>query len=297
MDLIVQPGDGLEPVLQGILDARTSIDLTVFRLDRPELVKALESAVVRGIAVRALIAHTNGNSEKALRKLELRLLGAGVTVARSADDLLRYHAKLLVIDATRMYLMGFNYTKLDLRSRSFGLVIEDDQVVKEARRLFEADLMKQPYEPSSIAGGGLVVSPENSRGRLADFIKGARSQLLVYDGKLSDRRMVRLLEEQARAGLDVRVIGRCSKGARIASEKLPRLRLHARSIIRDGEQAFLGSQSLRRLELDGRRELGIIIAHRQSVRRMQAVFEEDWALTDAGKAALKAEGKETAASA
>lgn len=294
MNLIVQPGDALEAVLQGINEAGKSIDLTVFRLDRTDVVKALEAAVARGVVVRALIAHTNGNSEKALRKLELRLLEAGVTVARSADDLPRYHAKLLVVDATRMYLLGFNYTKLDLRSRSFGLIVDDDQVVKEAIRLFDADLLKQPYVPS--AAGNLVVSPENSRQKLSEFIKAAESQLLIYDGKLSDRRMVKLIEERARAGVDVRVLGRCSKTARVACEKLPKLRLHVRCIIRDGEQAFVGSQSMKKLELDGRRELGIITAHRQSVRRMQAIFEEDWALTGAGTG-VKAEAKAATASA
>jgi phosphatidylserine/phosphatidylglycerophosphate/cardiolipin synthase-like enzyme len=295
VQLIVQPGDGLEPVLEGIHSAKSSLDLTVFRLDRPEIIKGMEEAVARGVAVRGLIAHSNGNSEKGLRKLELRLLEAGVTVARSADDLTRYHAKLVIVDLTRLYLLGFNYTKLDLRSRSFGLVVDDDQVVREAARLFEADLLKQPHVPP--ADGSLVVSPENSRQKLADFIKGARSQLLIYDGKLSDRRMLKLLEERARAGVDVRVLGRCPKGARIVCEKLPRLRLHVRAIVRDGEQAFVGSQSLKKLELDGRRELGILTAHRPSVRRLQAVFEEDWALTAAAAEAVKAEPEKETASA
>lgn len=293
MDLIVEPADGLAPILEAIRKAEKTIDLTIFRLDRQEVVKALEAAVTRGVAVRALIAHTNGTSEKALRKLELELLGAGVTVGRSADDLPRYHGKLLIIDATKLYVLGFNYTKLDLRSRSFGLVVETDQVVKEALRLFEADLLKQSYE--ARRDDTLVVSPENARPKLSEFISGAKSQLLIYDAKLSDRRMVQLIDQRARGGVDVRILGRCGKGAHVTCEKLPKLRLHVRCIIRDGEQAFVGSQSLRKMELDGRREVGIIIAHRQTVRALQGVFEQDWALTDAAKAALKAEEKETAA--
>jgi hypothetical protein len=39
------------------------------------------------VAVRALIAHTNFGGEKRLRQLELRMLQAGVTVTRTADDL------------------------------------------------------------------------------------------------------------------------------------------------------------------------------------------------------------------
>lgn len=295
MKLLIQPQDGVAPLVAAIKKAKKNVDIVIFRFDRAEIEEALKDAAERGVSVTALIAYANTGGEKGLRKLEMRLLEAGVTVARSADDLLRYHGKLVVIDGTTLHLLGFNYTKLDLRSRSFGLVVEDDQVVKEALRLFEADLLKQAYVPS--ANGSLVVSPENSRQKLSEFIEGAKSQLLIYDGKLSDTRMLKLIDARARAGVEVRVLGRCSKSARILCEKLPKLRLHIRSVIRDGEQAFIGSQSMRKLELDGRREVGIIVAHRQSVRRMQAIFEEDWALTDAGKAALKAEAKEAAASA
>ena len=66
--------------------ARKSVDIVIFRFDREDLEKALEAAVQRGIVVRALIAHTNRGGEKNLRKLELRLLNAGITVARTADD-------------------------------------------------------------------------------------------------------------------------------------------------------------------------------------------------------------------
>jgi cardiolipin synthase A/B len=47
-------------------------------------------------------------------------------------------------------------------------------------------------------------------------------------------------------------------------------------MIRDGSSAFVGSQSLRRLELDGRREVGILINQAGIVKQMQEVFEDDW---------------------
>ena len=56
------------------------------------------------MVVRALIAHTNRGGEKSLRKLELRLLDAGVTVARTADDLPRYHGKMMIVDDTLLRL-------------------------------------------------------------------------------------------------------------------------------------------------------------------------------------------------
>ena len=97
MELIVQPGDGIKPILKAIEGAKTTIDIVIFRFDLKPVEKAIEAAVSRSVNVRALIAHTNSGGEKRLRQLEMRMLQAGVTVTRTADDLARYHGKLMII--------------------------------------------------------------------------------------------------------------------------------------------------------------------------------------------------------
>jgi len=273
--LIIQPGDGLAPVVRAIHNAKKTLDIVIFRFDQPAVENALAEAVERGVAVRALIAHTNKGGEKTLRKLELRLLEAGATVARTADDLARYHGKMMVIDGAALHVYGFNYTKLDIEhSRSFGIVTRDRRVVQEAMKLFEADAMRQNYTP---AHRRLVVSPENSRALLTAFIKGARRELLIYDAQVSDNAIQKVLAERADAGVKIRIIGRLEKENReIKVRKLGTLRLHVRAIIRDGNAAFIGSQSLRKLELEGRREVGIIIRNGAVVRKLQSVFGSDW---------------------
>ena len=54
------------------------------------------------------------------------------------------------------------------------------------------------------------------------------------------------------------------------------MRLHVRAIVRDGTRAFVGSQSLRTLELTGRREVGLIITNPTVARKIQQVFDADW---------------------
>jgi phosphatidylserine/phosphatidylglycerophosphate/cardiolipin synthase-like enzyme len=49
-----------------------------------------------------------------------------------------------------------------------------------------------------------------------------------------------------------------------------------RAIVRDGRRAFVGSQSLRKLELDERREVGLIIRAPAIVNAIGRVFEKDW---------------------
>jgi phosphatidylserine/phosphatidylglycerophosphate/cardiolipin synthase-like enzyme len=245
------------------------------------VVQALAAAVARGVNVRALIAHTGGGGEKALRRIEVQLLDAGATVSRSADDLVRYHYKMMVIDGRRLHVHGFNFTRLDMeKSRSFGLVTTAAPLVREAQKLFEADCDRQTY---TSGGDRFVVSPVNARERLAGFIKGARRQLLIYDPKVSDPRMLRLLAERQAAGVDVRIIGSVSGRTTVKAQKFPGKRLHARAMVRDGTRAFVGSQSLRALELDRRRELGLFVHETPVVKRIAAVFEQDWAAIETGR--------------
>ncbi|MEX2660794.1 MAG: phospholipase D-like domain-containing protein [Vicinamibacterales bacterium] len=274
MKLIIQPDAGITPLLRAVRAAKKSIDIVIFRLDRLELEEALAAAAARGVVVRALIAHTNRGGEKTLRKLETRMLARGILVARTADDLPRYHAKMMIVDGT-LYVMGFNYTKLDIsKSRSFGVVTKDARLVKDAAALFDADSTRQTYAPSHER---FVVSPETSRARLTSFIKAAKKELLIYDEKVSDNPIQRLLQERSKAGVEIRVIGKLEKGLEgIETRKLKGLRLHVRAIVRDGSAVFVGSQSLRKLELDGRREVGVILADVRVARKIQATFEADW---------------------
>ena len=291
MKLIVQPDAGIAPIVTAIKQATKSIDILIFRLDRFEIAQALAAAVGRGVRVRALTAHTNRGGTKSLRKLEMSLLEAGVTVSRTADDLVRYHGKMMIIDSKILHVYGFNFTGLDMaKSRSFGVISKNRKLIEEASKLFTADFDRRPYSPGYDR---FVVSPENARERLARFISGARRQLLIYDPCVSDDAMLRLLTERVKGGVDVRVIGRVeAKWAdEIKSEKYPGRRLHIRAIVRDGKRAFVGSQSLRRLELEKRREVGVIVTDQLVVSQMLDVFEKDWAQTPSGKKKRKKDEK------
>ena len=260
MKLIVQPDAGIAPVVTAIKQAKKTIDVVIFRLDRYEMARALGEAVARGVHVRALTAHQN-------------------------------RGKMMILDSRVLHVYGFNFTGLDIqKSRSFGLITKNPKLIKEAMKLFEADFERQPYVPGNDR---FVVSPENARDRLANFIKSARRQLLIYDPQLTDDAMLRLITERIKAGVDVKIIGKVeAKWDVHCCEQYPGKRLHIRAMIRDGKRAFLGSQSLRRLELEKRREVGVIITDESMIREMQTVFERDWASTDKGEKEAKKAKKE-----
>jgi cardiolipin synthase A/B len=276
MKLLIQPEQGVKPLVEEIEGAKSSIEIAIFRFDHADIERALERAVDRGVSVHALIANTNHGEEKALRKLEMDLLPAGVEVSRTADDLRRHHYKFMIIDRRLLYILTFNYTHLDIEhSRSFGIVTDDSEAVEEASRLFHADIRRQVYRPKLKT---FIVSPVNAREELAHFIRGAEKQLLIYDPEISDPAMIRILRDRSRDGVEIRIIGRVSKPSdEFDPGRLMRMRFHTRVILRDHRDAFLGSQSLREPDLDKRRELGMIVRDRDTVHSIAKVFESDWA--------------------
>jgi phosphatidylserine/phosphatidylglycerophosphate/cardiolipin synthase-like enzyme len=284
--LIIEPADGVRPLLTAINSAKKSVEIAVFRFDRKDIESALKAAAKRGVKVTALIAFANRGGEHSLRQLELRWLDAGIIVARTSDDLVRYHDKYILIDRRVLCMLSFNFTHLDIaRSRGFGIVTTDARWVREAARLFRADCTRTTYSPKTDT---FVVSPASSRKVLGTFLKRAKTQLLIYDPKISDKEMLRILQERAKAGVEIRVIGSVAGRPQFDVKRLAGMRLHTRTIIRDRHQAFIGSQSLRIAELDSRRELGLIVQDAKAVKSLIETFESDWARTSAHTAPIRA---------
>src|SRR4029077_14194068 len=188
---------------------------------------ALKAAAKRGVSVSALITYTNHGGEKSLRKLEMRLLDAGVTVSRTAADLVRYHDKLLVVDRRVLYVLSFNFTHLDIdHSRGFGIVTKKRKLVEEALKLLGADIDRTAYKAGLDT---FVVSPINARKQLLALIHRARKQLLIYDPKIADAEMLQALNARAHIAVDVRVIGSAGRrGPRLKVRALEGFRLHTR---------------------------------------------------------------------
>jgi phosphatidylserine/phosphatidylglycerophosphate/cardiolipin synthase-like enzyme len=281
--LIIQPEDGIAPILAAIKNAKKSVEIAIFRFDRKDVEAALKSAAAsKGVTVTALIAFANRGGEVRLRNLEQRFLDAGIIVARTADDLIRYHNKYILIDRRTLYVLSFNFTHLDIdHSRGFGIVTTHAVWISEAMRLFKADSARTLYTAKNDT---FVVSPSNSRKVLEAFLKKAKKQLLIYDPRISDKTMLRILQERAKAGVEIKVIGSVAGRSPVEVQGLKKGRLHTRTIIRDGRQAFVGSQSLRPLELDARRELGLIVQDARTVKKLMDTFASDWDAEEEPKA-------------
>ena len=180
MRLIVEPEDGIHPLLRAIKSARQCIDIAIFRCDIKALERELAAAVTRGVLVQALIAHTNRGGASKLRKLESRLLKAGVTLSRTADDMVRYHGKLLVTDR-RKRSCSASTTRPGHRKEP--QLRPGDRQPEDRARHPERVRRRSRSRRAINSSLRVVVSPENARAAPDRFIKQAPEQLLIYDAE------------------------------------------------------------------------------------------------------------------
>ena len=270
MKLIVQPDAGIAPIVTAIKQAKKSIDILIFRLDRYEIDARARGRGGPGCHVRALTAHTNRGGDKSLRKLEMRLLGRRRhrvahrrrprPLSRQDDDRRQQGPARL-----RLQLHGPRHREEPQLRRHQE---EPEAGAGSRSSCSRPTSTGSPTRPArTVSSSAPTTRASGSRA----FIKGARKQLLIYDPQVTDDAMLRLITERIKAGVDVKIIGKVEAKWNITSEKYPGKRLHIRAIIRDGKRAFLGSQSLRRLELEKRREVGVIVTdqarHQADARR------------------------------
>jgi phosphatidylserine/phosphatidylglycerophosphate/cardiolipin synthase-like enzyme len=281
LSLIIQPGDSFFPIVDAIDSATHSIKMTIFRMNDPIVRDAMSYAVARGVKVQALIAPASKGWTKKNKKLadELAKLGVEVRVPRARKEKIkRYHYKIMMIDDLQSLILTFNPTQKNLHyARDFGLLVRDREITTELNRLFDADWHGDSFRPRDLP---LAISPYNSRSKLIELLNSADRTIRILDAKIEDQQVLSVLLRKAAAGCSVRMISRDTFYDEVVAnfhvKKLARYKLHAKCAIVDSQRFFVGSQNLREVSLDRRREVGLIVEDDGLARKIERVFDEDW---------------------
>jgi len=288
--LITEPQDGMAPVLSMIEDARQSIDLTIYELGDPNIETALIDAERRGISVRVILDHGYDGKPVAMNQEAYNLFHAdGVLVRFSSDKFVLTHEKALVIDGKTALIATFNFVpKYYPTSRDFGVVDKGACDVAAIESVFNADWQGSAITPDAGDGGALVWSP-GSRTALLALITGAQKSLDIYNEEMSDAGIMDALAEAARRGVRVRVVMTYADewenvfhelaSADVQIRTYPanaNMYIHAKAIVADGKEVFIGSENFSKTSLDENRELGIILSDGSTIQSIETTFESDW---------------------
>lgn len=174
-----------------------------------------------------------------------------------------------------------NWTRASFSSnREFFLQGQDHEIYKNLEALFSADFEGGKWISRDIR---LLAWPTNARDRLTDFLEGTEKTIDIYAPSFSDAGLLTTLAQLCYRDKTIRLLlanyddesdqkpdyGRCIQ---VRKMKKP---LHAKSIIRDSQSAFLGSFNYTKNSLENNREIGLFISW-EVVKSISQSFESDW---------------------
>ncbi|BDX30377.1 hypothetical protein TUM20985_09240 [Mycobacterium antarcticum] len=294
--LIVEPDDGLGPVLDLLGSAQTSLLIKQFTLTDESLIEAIIDRRRAGVDVRVMLNAARSGGDRANDETFERFSAAGIDVKWANPKFYVTHEKSVVVDGKVALVATFNMClKYFTLTRDYGVIVDDPALVAQIVEVFDADWNHDDWVPSVYEG--LLWSNSNSRLHMARFIDTATRRVDVQHPKFVDAVILDHLAAAVGRGVKVHVLcgGRHGIsdtdvldtfaslrtlrrfGAKVHKQK--NLRVHAKLLIVDDERALVGSMNIDRSAFDLRRELGITLTEPAVVARLKAVFDADWELS------------------
>ncbi len=295
--LIVQPDDGVEPVLGAFARAKSSLRIKQFTFTAPSLVSGILDAQKRGVKVQVLLNAKRSTGSRANDETFAALEKAGIGVRWSNPQFAVTHEKSVVIDDTRALIATFNFCdRYFSQTRDYGIITKNSDQIAQIAECFDADWDHKPFSVDSWVS--LLWSVGNSRRRMAEFIDGARHRLDIEHPKYVDISILDRITAACERGVHVRIVSSGMHGisdtdifettsslrilrrvgAKVHHIKHPKV--HAKVMVADGKRALVGSMNIDRHAFELRRELGIIIEEPKLVKQLEDIFEKDWKASD-----------------
>ncbi len=291
----VEPDDGKAWLLTEIDGSAKYIDLTIYEMSDRDILAALCRAHARGVYVRVLINHFRDRRHDKVTAVETNVLaGAGIACKFASPGFPFTHEKCILIDGNEAVIMSLNLNPDYFKTtRDFAVVTTNSDDLKEIGRVFDSDWnFKKAY---ILEDKSLIWSPETARDMLTALLRSAKRNVDIYNEELRDRDIIRVLTLIAGKGIKVRVIcpvlkegGRdgnldgaqslSGAGAMVREikESKNKLYIHAKAIVVDNSEAYVGSINFSKFSMDRNRELGIIISDAGYIKRIEDAFGKDW---------------------
>ncbi|MBX3024010.1 cardiolipin synthase [bacterium] len=291
--LIVQPDDGVAPVVELIDGAARSLRVKQFTLTDPDVIAAIQRAHGRGVGVRVMLNPHRSSGDRANDDTHAALKRAHINVEWTSPAFAVTHEKSIVVDDHTALIATFNLcTKYFTETRDYGVVTTCPREVNEVIAGFEADWKRDAFDPAEEST--LLWSATNARHRMAWFIDGARHELLIQHPKFVDATIVERIAAARDRGVKVDLLCggkhgisdwdvldtfaslRLLERGGVKVRRQKHLKLHAKLLLVDEKRALVGSMNIDRSAFDLRRELGVVTEADGVVKHLRKVFEHDW---------------------
>jgi cardiolipin synthase len=285
---------GMKPVYRFVLSARKTVDMTMYELVDPTMVKDLIADRKRGVRVRVIL---DTNRERSRNLPAFRALRAGgVAVVWAATGYEATHQKTITVDGAQSLVASFNLTdEYYTTTRDFGVWDTDRSDVSAIEAVFNADFAHKSVKPSD--GADLVWSPGSQTQMLA-VITGAKHSLSIENEEMGDATITRAIVAAAKRGVRVEVtmtangtydrdfasIVEAGGHVHLYANGWSDLYIHAKATIADAglgtQRMYVGSINFSSASMDDNRELGIITTDAAIVKKVNTVVRSDFSNCD-----------------
>jgi len=264
--LAIEPNAGITPVIDFIKGAHGTLDVNTYLLTDRRILRALHTAVLRGVRVRIILAHHPYGGRPRGEVAHIRALGAQIHYApsRFSGRYVFDHAKYMVArDTSEMGTANLTWSAFH-KNREYLWVTHNRAVHHALEEVFQADWVgkRAGAHPRTV----LVLSPGAAHA-LIRVLRTPGPICVEAEELASDRPILAALRKK---GHDVRLLlparlnhydrriaeTLADRGVRV--RLLTRPYLHAK-LIAGTREAFMGSQNLSPSSLDRNREVGIVL--------------------------------------
>lgn len=288
----VMPSDKGQAIIDSIKGAKTSVHATLYLLTGSSFEQAFIDAKKAGRDVKVVLNKnfpdgSNGNLD-AFDKLK----AAGVNVAWAPAVYTFTHAKTILIDAKKAWIMTMNLTFTSPNDNREFLVQDNDLTdVADLEKVFDADFNNKAL----LINTKLVLSPANAtstdaRKRLLQLVASAKTSLEIEAEGFGETQLTDAIIAAHARGVAVKVVlessqssttGEAAAIAKLKDNKVPvvgvtKPYIHAKTIVVDGTRAFVGSQNFTFTALVQNREIGVIFDAPAEVAKVRNTITLDY---------------------
>ncbi len=319
VQITVEPSDKAQVLVDAINASTKSIHVTMYILTAPTILNALIARHVAGVDVQVILNKNGAFATSVTADGEAQsaddgadeidpdatditpdtsntttfatLQKAGIPVVWSSSAYRYTHEKCIIIDGKTAWIMTMNSAVSSLTSNREYLAADTLTAdVKEAEQIFEADFAAKPITPA----GNLLVSPVSMRDGLVTLLGKATKTVDFEVEELGDASITTAFCDAAKGGAKIRgVLADITESATekkavtalkacgIDMRTLKKPYIHAKAIVVDGTDMYVGSANFSSVSLSQNRELGLVSTTASTIAPVATTLAADIAASTA----------------
>jgi cardiolipin synthase A/B len=255
--------------------------VAVYTFTLPSLREALVRAQKRGVDVWVLMEKNPFWNTGINRETKTFLEKNFIPLHESGEKQFAFmHAKYMIFDSMWVVETA-NWTRASFASnREFFMVGSESGILQNLVDVFSEDFWGRIGQSRDMR---MIVWPTNARERMIAFLEKTKSSIDIYAPSFSDVGLLTKLTQLCHQEKIIRILladyddagEKKSQNISCLQFRVMKKPLHAKGIIRDKRDAFVGSFNFTQNSLENNREIGLFITGK-SVESISQSFESDW---------------------